>query len=204
MTRYYTLRQLYGHHLQQLKCIAVFCCLVVPLFLFIVWIRWYSEAFFQVSLLLTGWLTWTFIEYILHRFYMHRKDSEATNALMQIHHHHHTHPTEIKVTGLQRLLMGIILIILVFCSYYWQNYFTLLTGFCFGIVGYFTMHKVIHQAWAAKVFRRLFRYHIYHHCKYPNTCFGISLPWWDDLFCTVPVNPQITDRIVAFYLRGHS
>lgn len=202
MSPYYVVRQHYQHHLQQLKCIAVFMSLLLPLLVAIHYCKSYSTWLFQALLLLTGWLCWTFIEYILHRFWMHRKGASEESRLVQSHHHHHTHPTEIRVTFLHRLLMLVILAVLSWVALYLQNYFTFFTGLCFGVAGYITMHKVIHQAWAAKVFRRLFRYHIYHHCKYPNTCFGISVPWWDDLFHSVPKNPQITDRIVAFYL-GH-
>lgn len=204
MTTYYIMQQQLRHHLQQIKCFGVFAALILPVIIFIVYIRSYSEALFHAGLLLAGWATWTFIEYILHRFWMHRKGADAASPLVQMHHHHHTHPTEIKVTPLQRVLMGVLLAALSIISIYLQNYFTFFTGLCFGVVGYFTMHKVIHQPWAGKVFRRLFRYHIYHHCKYPNTCFGISVPWWDDLFKSVPrKEASISPRIIAFYLNEH-
>ncbi|MGV3657396.1 MAG: sterol desaturase family protein [Chitinophagaceae bacterium] len=203
MSPYYILRQQYQYYWQQLKCVAVFCMLLLPLLASALLLQSYSALLFQALLLLAGWLTWTFAEYILHRFWMHRKAAAAASQMVQSHNHHHSHPTEIKVTATQRLLMLALLVLLSAISYYLQNYFTFFTGFCFGVVGYYTMHKIIHQAWAARVFPRLFRYHIYHHCKYPNSCFGISVPWWDDVFHSVPKNPQITDRIVAFYLGGH-
>ena len=65
------------------------------------------------------------------------------------------------------------------------------------------MHQFIHLKLAQKIFRKLVRYHIYHHCKYPNSCFGISVPWWDDLFNTVPPAPKITQRIIDFYFNGY-
>jgi hypothetical protein len=200
MSLYYILKQQYRHQWQQLKCLAVFSSLLLPAAAITLYVKDYSMLLFQVLLLLTGWFTWTFTEYILHRFWMHRKSGGEGNKLVQGHHHHHTHPTEIKVTVWQRVLMLAVLAALSIISYYLQNYFTFFTGLCFGVAGYFTMHKIIHQPWAARVFHRLFRYHIYHHCKYPNTCFGISVPWWDDLFQSVPPDPKVTDRIVAFYL----
>lgn len=202
MTLYYVLRQHYRQHWLQLKCYLLFALLLLPLLVATALVQKYSSAWHQGMLLFTGWFIWTFIEYIMHRFWCHRKDADPANKLVHAHHHHHTHPTEIKVTVVQRLLMLLILVALSAISYYLQNYFTLFTGLCFGIAGYFTMHKVLHQPWAAKVFRRLFRYHIYHHCKYPNTCFGISVPWWDDVFRSIPKNPNISDRIIRFYL-GH-
>ncbi len=203
MSPYYILGQRYHHFWQQLKCLSVFCTLLLPLLISTSLLKSYSALLFQALLLVAGWLTWTFTEYILHRFWMHRKGAATASQMVQAHNHHHSHPTEIKVTAAQRLLMLVLLVLLSAISYNLQNYFTFFTGFCFGMVGYYTMHKIIHQAWAARVFPRLFRYHIYHHCKYPNSCFGISVPWWDDVFHSVPKNPQITDRIVAFYLGGH-
>jgi sterol desaturase/sphingolipid hydroxylase (fatty acid hydroxylase superfamily) len=175
--------------------------MTLPLIAFIVFIRHTSTEVFQSLLFLTGWCTWTFVEYILHRFWMHDKDSDSSMA--QTHHYHHTHPTEIIVTNVHRALMIVFLIALVFVAACLNDYFTFLVGFCFGIVGYFWMHQFLHLKIGQKVFKRLVRYHIYHHCKYPSTCFGISVPWWDDLFKTVPASPKITQRIIDFYFKGH-
>ena len=204
MTCYNLFRQHYRQHQQQAKCMVVFCMMLLPLLLTIPFVKTYSVALHFALWLLAGWFTWTFVEYILHRFYMHRKGAGVTHKLAHAHHHHHTHPTEIKVTPVQRLQMAFILIVFTGISFYGPAFFIFFTGLCYGIVGYFTMHKVLHQRWAAKVFRRLFRYHIYHHCKYPNSCYGISVPWWDDVFQTVPKNPQITPRVMAFYLGAHA
>src|SRR5206468_6007187 len=82
------------------------------------------------------------------------------------------------------------------------GYLAFLDGICFGALGYFLMHWFLHHRISQQLFKKLLRYHIYHHCKYPNTCFGISVTWWDDLFHTVPDRPVITDRIVDFYFEG--
>jgi sterol desaturase/sphingolipid hydroxylase (fatty acid hydroxylase superfamily) len=50
------------------------------------------------------------------------------------------------------------------------------------------------------VFPRLVRYHIIHHLKQPDRCFGISIIWWDKLFGTAPSNDiKISGRILDFY-----
>lgn len=198
---YYFMLKRYRHSYQQAKCIFHFLSITLPLIGFTVFIRHTSPEIFHSLLFLTGWCSWTFVEYILHRFWMHDKDSDSSMA--QTHHFHHTHPTEMVITNLHRGLMIVFLIAVVFIAVYLNDYFTFVVGFCFGTVGYFWMHQFLHLKIGQKVFKRLVRYHIYHHCKYPNTCFGISVPWWDDLFKTVPASPKITQRIIDFYFNGH-
>lgn len=199
---YYFMLQRYKRNYQQAKCIGVFLAAALPVWFLLLVVRHYSELFFQVLLFGLGWVTWTFAEYILHRFWMHNK-GESKTFLAQSHHHHHTHPTEIAITGWHRLLMLAGVGIMIGLAYTIQGYFTLLTGLFTGIVGYFWMHRLLHQPIAQKLLGRLLRYHVYHHCKYPNTCFGVSVPWWDDLFGTVPPDPKISDRILAFYFDEH-
>jgi hypothetical protein len=197
MYLYYFMLGRYRHHYQQMKCILVFLCLLLPFFLVSLLIRSYSLWLYQITLFLGGWVTWTFAEYILHRFWMHRRHSDS--AMAKTHHHHHSHPTEIVVSDLQRAIMFCLFLAICSLALYLKNYFTYAAGLYSGMAGYFFMHKLLHMKIAQRVFKRLFRYHIYHHCKYHNTCFGISVPWWDDLFGTVPRNPVISQRVIDFY-----
>ena len=91
--------------------------------------------------------------------------------------------------------------VLVLIAKYLDNYFTLFLGFCIGFEMYLLIHRLIHLRFGQRIFKKLVRYHIYHHCKYTDTCFGVSVPWWDDLFKTVPAAPKITQRIVDFYFK---
>jgi hypothetical protein len=197
MYLYYFMLGRYQHHYQQAKCILVFLCLLLPFIATSLLLRSYSLWLFQIVLFLGGWISWTFAEYILHRFWMHRKHSDS--AMAKTHHHHHSHPTEIVVSDVQRAVMFCSLLAIGSLALYLKNYFTYAAGIYSGMVGYFLMHKLLHMKLAQRLFKRLFRYHIYHHCKYHNTCFGISVPWWDDLFGTVPKDPMISQRIIDFY-----
>ena len=119
--------------------------------------------------------------------------------MTQIHTHHHKHPAEHVVTNLHRTAMIAVLAVLIVVANYLNNYFTFFAGFCLGIEAYLLVHRIIHLRIGQRVFTKLVRYHIYHHCKYTDTCFGVTVPWWDDLFKTVPKAPKITQRIVDFY-----
>lgn len=197
MNFYYFILKQYRPAYLQLVCIAAFLGLLSPAAVIIFLIRQNSDLLFQGLVFLSGWVTWTFAEYILHRFWMHSGNSRS--AMAQTHHHHHTHPTELAVTHRHRLGMFAVLCVLVIMAIYLNGYFSFLAGVCFGVEGYFLMHRFLHLKMGQRVFKRLVRYHIYHHCKYPHTCFGVSVPWWDDLFKTVPKEPKISQRIIDFY-----
>jgi sterol desaturase/sphingolipid hydroxylase (fatty acid hydroxylase superfamily) len=71
-----------------------------------------------------------------------------------------------------------------------------------GISMFFFMHYFLHQKWAVKVFPRRVNCHIIHHCKEPETCYGVSTGLWDRVFKTLPgKNRKIAERIVEFYYR---
>jgi len=191
----------YQSSYQQAKCIMRFLLMVLPVMLFAVLIRHTSPVTFHWLLFATGWCTWTFVEYILHRFWMHVKGKNST--MSEIHTHHHKNPTEHVVTNFHRTAMIVVLAALTLVAMYLDNYFTLFVGFCVGFEMYLLIHRFIHLRIGQRIFKKLVRYHIYHHCKYTDTCFGVSVPWWDDLFKTIPAAPKITQRIVDFYFKDH-
>jgi len=194
---YFFMMKRYRNSYQQAKCILGFFMMLLPVISFAIIFRHSSSIVFHGLLFFAGWCTWTFVEYILHRFWMHDKNSSS--AMTQYHVHHHSHPTERVITSFHRIAMIAVLTVLVVIASYYDNYFTFFVGFCFGIEGYFLMHELIHLRIGQRVFKKLVRYHIYHHCRYTNTCFGVSVPWWDDLFKTVPKDPKITQRTIDFY-----
>ncbi len=202
MTYYQSIIKQNQKIIDQLKCCAVFLWIIIPFCALAFLIQDYSMLLYQLILFFGGWFFWTFIEYNLHRFWMHdKKNSHA--AIVKTHNHHHTHPGELKVTAFHRYIMVLIMVILIYFSFVLKNHFTFFAGMVSGLICYFLMHKILHTTIAQKVFKKLWRYHIYHHCKYPNACFGISVPWWDDIFGTVPQSPQITQKIIDFYFKDH-
>lgn len=192
----------YHRSFQQPKCIILFLGMMLPVIGFIVLFRQVLPIAFHGLLLLVGWCTWTFVEYILHRFWMH--DRSSSSRMTEYHQHHHSHPTERVVTNTHRIMMIAVLGALAMVAVRLDNYFTFFVGFCFGTEGYFLMHELIHLKVGQRVFKKLVRYHIYHHCKYPNSCYGVSVTWWDDLFKTVPAAPILTERIIDFYFKGNT
>ena len=159
----------------------------------------FSEALFYFFLFIIGFFIWTFFEYMFHRYWMH--DAKNKNRKKDFNHvHHHSHPTDIRISNLQRSLLGLVAIAVFIFSMYLQNYFILIAGFLCGFPVYTIMHFLLHQKSTQKIFKRLIEYHIYHHCKSPERCFGVSATWWDDIFRTTPKKTDpITQRIIDFY-----
>jgi hypothetical protein len=187
----------------QFKCFAIFILIVLPVFLATAYFKKSSVIFFALNILI-GLLSWTYVEYHLHRFWTHNKNADPARHAYQRHLHHHKHPTEIKVTSWQRILLFSASIILIIASALWNSYFTIATGVIIGFSYSFCSHWILHQSWSAKIFPHLHRFHIHHHCKYPDRCFGFSTIFWDLIFQTgPPKDAVITERIIQFYYGHH-
>jgi dihydroceramide fatty acyl 2-hydroxylase len=157
---------------------------------------------FHSLLLITGGLGWTATEYYFHRFIMHNDDHSKGIAKALNHTHHHTDPADIRITTPHRIMMIAGSILLIGFSIWFNNYFTLFCGYFVGFTVFCLMHVVLHHSWSKKLFPQLHRFHIHHHCKHPDKCFGVTLTWWDHLFGTVPMNEKnISNRILEFYYK---
>lgn len=185
--------------MKQLQCFAAYALIGSTAHWLLTKLSSNNIFLFQAGLVFLGWLTWTFIEYIVHRFWMHGAGSgELFNHL-----HHHSHPTEINVTITQRVLLVASCVALQFVAMRLQNYFSLLSGFYAGFVGYFFVHFLLHKKWFGRICPRLQRFHILHHCKLPHHCFGVTVHWWDYVFNTTPPKKlHPANRIVQFYFSG--
>jgi sterol desaturase/sphingolipid hydroxylase (fatty acid hydroxylase superfamily) len=199
MNFYYFMRLRFSNYAKQFYCYCTYGVAASLLFILSQYTKT-QPVIFQLILFFWGWLTWTFIEYISHRFWMHSKGRMKQNKDFANHQYHHSHPTEIKISATHRVLMLIGLITMIFVSTFVNNYLFVVTGIYSGFVCYTFMHVILHEKWSAKVFRRLHEYHIYHHCKYPNRCFGVSVVWWDVIFGTTPpAHAKLSQRIIDFY-----
>lgn len=182
-------------------CIVVFTLVFATLLSVTVTLENYSHTLFQCLLLFAGWFAWTFFEYMTHRYLMHYKNTEK--PLLDFNHkHHHTHPTDIRVTALHRSMLLTGCILLIALSVWLNNYFTLAAGFLCGFPGYTLIHYLLHQKKMQPIFGKMIQYHIIHHCKKPDKCFGISVTWWDDILGTTPEKGYlVSQRIVDFYFK---
>ena len=184
----------------QLQCFTYYIMVLIPVLAATVLLRTESFSAFQLLQFTIGLISWTFIEYIVHRFWMHGKGNALYMIASKRHLYHHSHPHDLKITALHRTIMFLLLVVLVVFSLKLKNYFTMFTGFYSGFVLFCFMHLFLHQNWCRTLFPKLVRYHMFHHCKYPDRCHGVTVTWWDDWFGTAPPpGAAISERILQFY-----
>jgi len=152
----------------------------------------------QVSLLATvglavgGYAIWTLFEYWLHRLVFHFEPERGIGARMHwiIHGNHHEHPNDPM-----RLVMppavSVPLAALVFGALYLifgRRYAPgLAVGFFTGYVVYDMLHYYLHHfVPRGRLGRMLRERHLRHHFQDDTRGFGISAPYWDELFRTSP------------------
>jgi len=172
---------------------AIIYSMYLPLILFLVY---YSRAYLELtwtSLILAfvaGVFTWTFVEYVLHRFVFHiiSEKPNIQRFIYKIHGVHHEYPRDQErlfmpplpsiflaafFLGLFFLLMG-------------EYAFAFFPGFVSGYLAYGSMHFAIHAFKPPFFMKSLWRNHHLHHYKYPDKGFGVSSVLWDYVFGTMP------------------
>ena len=150
----------------------------------------YSIPFWKVFVLFNlGRVTFTLVEYLLHRYVYHSgKYDQPTEWQFKIHGVHHKHP---KVED--QLAMPIPLAIVILGSFFFlfyylmgSNSFFFFPGFVLGYAFYLTMHYLIHMRKAPKnYFKWFWRHHHLHH-RFDDRAFGLSSRLWDRVFRTMP------------------
>src|SRR5258706_6569078 len=194
-------------HFSQWQCFVIYGLMLSPFVYSILLLQNNNLPFFHLLLFFIGWLTYTFLEYIAHRFWMHDKEEKHPGKSLERHMHHHRHPAELKITVALRNKLVAGNIILIAIAFILNNYFTVFAGLYTGFVYYCFIHFVLHKPIAKKLFPRLQASHIHHHCKFPDRCFSTCVTWWDRLFNTgVSGKIKIPERVIQFYFGkdGHS
>ncbi len=146
----------------------------------------------MIVLLLAGYAIWTLFEYWLHRIVFHFEPEDGLGARMHwiIHGVHHDHPNDpmrlvmppAVSIPLGALVFGVMY--LVVGSRYAPG---LGAGFFLGYLIYDMMHYYLHHFRPhGRVGRMLRERHMRHHFQDDTRGFGISAPYWDEVFRTSP------------------
>lgn len=151
----------------------------------------YINAVTAPLLFLGGVLVFTLIEYIFHRFvfHLHPKTEKQEKFAYTVHGVHHDYPKD-----KDRLAMPPILSLLIsslFFGLYWlilgNLVYAFLPGFMIGYASYLWVHYMVHAFKPPKnFFKVLWVHHGIHHYKDPENAFGVSSPFWDVIFRTMP------------------
>ncbi|MCB0514537.1 MAG: sterol desaturase family protein [Chitinophagales bacterium] len=151
---------------------------------------WFVPTTTVVLCFVAGVFTWTFFEYILHRYAFHfvAESPAAKRVTYVMHGIHHDYPRDAE-----RLFMPpvpAILILSVFGLFFYpflgKATLVFLAGFELGYLIYSLVHYSMHKVKPPKGFKYLWKHHALHHYKYADKAYGVSTPFWDWVFGTLP------------------
>ena len=138
-----------------------------------------------------GFFVFTFIEYLVHRYVFHMGTYTRIREKIQYLFHgvHHEYPRDKERLAMPPLASVSIAVVLF--VFFWLVAGTLGwvfgSGFIAGYAFYLSMHYAVHAFRPPKNFMRImWRYHSIHHYKNHEVAYGVSSPFWDMVFRTLP------------------
>jgi sterol desaturase/sphingolipid hydroxylase (fatty acid hydroxylase superfamily) len=178
-------------------CLAFFAVVTIPpgtTLMFLVNKHW----IFQALAFAGGLFCWTFIEYFIHRFWLHNKNRDHRSVSNHALHHRLT--AFIYTPAWKRIAIACLAFLTLLSGILYSNYLYLPAGIIAGYAVYCYVHFWLHQPWAEKRMNRLYRFHVMHHVGSTACCFGVTFTWWDKVFNTVPVTGKsITEKARKFF-----
>jgi len=142
------------------------------------------------GLMIAGYLLWTLFEYWLHRIVFHFEPADGIGARLHwiihgIHHDHPNDPLRLVMPPAVSVPLGAVvfgLLYLIFGSGYAPG---LGAGFFTGYLVYDMTHYYLHHFRPrGRLGRALRERHMRHHFQDETRGFGISAPYWDEVFGT--------------------
>ena len=144
-----------------------------------------------ISLFIIGFLIFTLIEYLVHRYVFHMETDTELKEKIQYSFHgiHHEYPKDKGRLAMPPVVSVLLAAALLF-TFHWiigEYTFAFLPGFVMGYASYLFVHFVVHAYQPPKnFFKILWINHGIHHYKDHNKAFGVSSPLWDFVFRTLP------------------
>ena len=162
---------------------------IIALMLYLAFVQKGLSFLTVLGFFVIGVLTWTLLEYVIHRYVFHYEPKTRVGKLLHfiMHGVHHDYPNDAS-----RLVMPPIISVPLAVVFYIVFILTLgrfapaaLAGFGFGYVCYDTIHYATHHfAMKRGVWRWLKQYHLRHHYHDDQAGYGVSSPLWDYVFGT--------------------
>ena len=148
------------------------------------------SAGMTVAMFFLGMISFTWVEYNVHRYFFHMKAHTEQRAKIQYTAHgvHHEFPkdkTRLAMPPVLSITISTILL-LVFRLILGDLVFSFLPGFLVGYAGYLSVHYMVHAFQPPKNFlKALWINHGTHHYKNGEVVFGVSSPLWDYIYGTM-------------------
>jgi 4-hydroxysphinganine ceramide fatty acyl 2-hydroxylase len=141
--------------------------------------------------LVGGLITFTFVEYIMHKHFFHMEPDTPVKDKLQytVHGVHHDYPKDKDRMAMPPFVSaGYALVFYGAFTLIMGNYaLYFLPGFLIGYAAYLGVHYAVHAFQPPKNFLKiLWVNHAVHHYKDPDAAFGVSSPLWDYILGTMP------------------
>jgi sterol desaturase/sphingolipid hydroxylase (fatty acid hydroxylase superfamily) len=156
----------------------------------VVWGLASQSAAVMVGLIVAGYLLWTLFEYWLHRIVFHFEPREGVGARLHwiihgVHHDHPNDPLRLVMPPAVSVPLGLIVFAVLYLIF-GPNYAPGLgAGFFAGYLIYDMTHYYLHHFHPRGPLARMLRErHMRHHFQDDTRGFGISAPYWDEVFGT--------------------
>ncbi len=138
----------------------------------------------------TGVLSWTLVEYVLHRYVFHLQiDSHWGRRfhflLHGVHHDDPNDPSRLVMPPAASFILALILIPIFRLIFGPEIYLPFLAGFIWGYLAYDYIHFAVHHFTPrTPVGKFLKQSHMLHHFTEVESRWGVSSPLWDYVFGT--------------------
>ena len=148
------------------------------------------DAVVLVGLLAGGYAIWTLFEYWLHRVVFHFEPSAGIGARLHwiihgVHHDHPNDPLRLVMPPAVSVPLAALVFALLYLAFGGDYAPGLGAGFFAGYLVYDMLHYYLHHSRPhGRLGRVLRERHMRHHFQDETRGFGISAPYWDEVFGT--------------------
>lgn len=159
----------------------------------------------SILLFIGGLLTFTLVEYLIHRYTFHMEADTPKKERLQyvLHGAHHDFPKD-KTRLAMPPLVSIVLATVFFLFYrliLGQYGIPFTGGFVAGYASYLCVHYSVHAFPPPKNFlKHLWIHHALHHYQQPHSAYGVSSPFWDFIFRTMPERKGFSVKTKTGYI----
>jgi len=153
----------------------------------------------SLGLAAAGYAMWTLFEYWLHRIVFHFEPEDGAGARFHwmihgVHHDHPNDPLRLVMPPAASIPLGLIVFALLLVGLGEDYAPSVAAGFFAGYLVYDMMHYYLHHFRPrGRLGRMLRERHMRHHFQDDTKGYGISAPYWDEVFHTSPM-PRGTNR----------
>lgn len=159
----------------------------------------------SILLFVSGFLSFTLVEYLIHRYTFHMEAKTPKKERLQyvLHGAHHHFPKDKSRLAMPPLVS------IVLASVFFGFYRLLLGeygipftgGFVAGYATYLCVHYSVHAFPPPKNFMKvLWVHHALHHYQQPDAAYGVSSPFWDLIFRTMPEKRGFSVKTKSGYI----